>query len=327
VVVPVYNGERYLAQNLESILAQTLRPAEILVLNDASTDRTAEIALSFGDAVSHWRSEQNLGQFANVNRGIELARGDLIAVFHADDVYDPDIIEVATETFEAHPSVGAVFCRDRFIDSGGEEYASLQYPPELRGGRMLHYRDVLENLLLHKNRFLRTPGAVVRRSVYEDVGLFRTDLGSVGDYEMWVRIARTYPIMLLDRCLYSYRHTPGSEGASYQSTRAEPDLFFRITNEHLDEGGRDLVSRRALNAFEAHLAEDQLLLAARAYAQGKTEYARELLGKVRLTTLLRSPRIQRYRLALLRVALGVVARLPHSRQVAGLIRSRWGAPG
>jgi glycosyltransferase involved in cell wall biosynthesis len=324
VVVPVFNGERYLAETLTSILAQTLPPAEVLVLDDASTDRTPEIVAAFAGAVRHERTPVNLGQFANVNRGIEMAAGDLVAVFHADDVYDPEIVEAATDAFLAHPEAGAVFCRDRFIDAEGRVYGCLELPEALRGGRVLAYGELLESLLLYMNRFLRTPGAVVRREVYRRVGGFRTDLGSAGDYEMWLRIGRERPLVLLDRTLYSYRHTPGSEGASYQASRTEPDLFFEITRGHLDEAGRALVSREALEAFHAHLAEDRLLLAVRAYAGGRADQVLPSLRRARVRDIARSPHVSRTRLLTVAAALWALAALPALPPVQRLFARRWG---
>jgi glycosyltransferase involved in cell wall biosynthesis len=324
VLVPVYNGERWLAECLRSIVGQSRRPEEILVLDDGSTDRTPEIVRSFGTAVRHERSATNLGQFANVNRGIALARGDLVAVFHADDVYDPEILEAATDALLSHPEAGAVFCKDRFIDGEGREYARLELPAALRGGRVLEYAQVLENLLLHMNRFLRTPGAVVRREVYRRVGGFRTDLGSAADYEMWLRVACEAPIVLLDRHLYAYRHTRESEGASYQASRTEPDLFFAITQEHLDRGARALVSPEALAAFRAHLAEDHLLLAARAYAAGRRQQVAPWLRRASLRAIAASPHVRRMRLLAVAAALWGLQTLPTLPPVQRLFAGRWG---
>src|SRR5262245_46403552 len=122
VVVPVWNGARYLRESLDSILAQTYRPIEVLVMDDASTDETPEILASYGPAVRTRRQGTNRGQFDNVNDGIALAGGEWIAVYHADDVYRPEIVEREAEFLERHPEAGAVFCLDAWIDAEGREY-------------------------------------------------------------------------------------------------------------------------------------------------------------------------------------------------------------
>lgn len=93
VVVPVYNAEAYLRECLDSVVAQTYPRMEILVVDDASTDGSASIAREFGDGIRLVRRDVNLGQFANVEDGIRRARGEYVCVFHADDIYHPEIVE------------------------------------------------------------------------------------------------------------------------------------------------------------------------------------------------------------------------------------------
>src|SRR5436309_516341 len=94
VIVPVYNGARYLRECLDSLLHQTYAEFEIIVADDASTDDTPAIIASYGDRVRSLRQAVNVGIYANANAGIELARGEFVAIYHADDVYDPRIVEL-----------------------------------------------------------------------------------------------------------------------------------------------------------------------------------------------------------------------------------------
>src|SRR5262245_65003202 len=103
VVVPVFNGERYLRESLDSILAQTYPRLEVLLMDDASTDATAEIIGSYKDRVTSYRQPSNRGQFANVNDGIVRAQGEYIAVYHADDGYAQTIVERAVAFSYQHP--------------------------------------------------------------------------------------------------------------------------------------------------------------------------------------------------------------------------------
>src|SRR5262245_40453342 len=89
IVVPVYNGARYLRESLDSILGQTYPHTEVLVMDDASTDETPQVLASYGDRVRVHRQPWNRGIYGNANDGIALARGEYIAVYHGDDVYDP----------------------------------------------------------------------------------------------------------------------------------------------------------------------------------------------------------------------------------------------
>src|SRR5438093_1456319 len=170
VIVPVFNGERYLRESLDSIIAQSYPRPEVLIMDDASTDGTPAIIASYGDRVCCHRQSRNRGIYGNMNDGIALARGEYIAIYHADDVYHPSIIEREVAFLESHPAAGAVFCIDVFIDPFGREVGRLELPPEVRGSRLLDYPTVLNALLKHKNRFLRCPTSMVRAAVYRDVG-------------------------------------------------------------------------------------------------------------------------------------------------------------
>src|SRR5215216_4504313 len=112
IAVPVYNGARHLRESLDSILGQTYPRTEVIVLDDASTDETPAITASYGARIRLVRNSKNLGGFGNMNAGIRLATGSLFAIYHADDVYEPAIVEREVAFLESHPKLGAVFCLD-----------------------------------------------------------------------------------------------------------------------------------------------------------------------------------------------------------------------
>src|SRR5262249_12339954 len=117
VLVPSFNGARYLREALDSILAQTYRSLEVILLDDASTDDTPAIAREYLPRITYVRQPANLGIYDNVNQGIARARGELVATYHADDVYLPDMVASQVAYLEAHPGVGAVFTSDIFVDA------------------------------------------------------------------------------------------------------------------------------------------------------------------------------------------------------------------
>ena len=126
IIVPVSNGEKYLRESLDFILAQTYSPCEILVMNDASTDSTLDIIATDTHRLRHHSQSQNKGQYQIVNEALSMVQGTYIAVYHADDVYEPSIVQKEVEFFENHPEVGAVFCQDIFIDAEGNEYGTAE---------------------------------------------------------------------------------------------------------------------------------------------------------------------------------------------------------
>lgn len=106
VIVPVYNGERFLAEAIESILAQTYPSYEIIVIDDGSTDRTREIVLSYPEI--KYLYQTNAGTAAARNRGIEMARGEYLAFLDADDLWMPGKLAIQIAAFEADPTLEMV---------------------------------------------------------------------------------------------------------------------------------------------------------------------------------------------------------------------------
>ena len=324
VIVPVYNGERYLRASLDSIVGQTYSPLEILVMDDASTDATPEIVAGYADKVKYSRQPHNKGQFPNVNDGIEKARGKYIAIYHADDLYGSKIVEREVDFLEGNPNVAAVFCHDIFINAEGREYGRLSIPAELGKLPYLDFPTVLNGVLKYKNRFLPTPGAMVRASIYRELGTFRgEDFKIASDFEMWLRIARRYPIGILSEYLFSYRHGHENSSQIYYRVRSEPEKHFLILDQYLAEGGRELALPEAIRAYEAHRAEDNLMVAINHYILGKNREGRDFLNKVKINWLLGSSAVQRLRLFILFLALQVLLRVPRISFFADLFYRRW----
>lgn len=324
ILVPSYNGAAFLREALDSILAQTYPHVEVILLDDASTDGTGEIAASYSDRIRYVRQSSNLGIYDNVNAGIALARGELIATYHADDIYLPTMVEKQVGFLAAHPEVGAVFASDIFVDADGREYARLVLPTEVAGDRVLEYRVVLNTLLTYKNRFLVCPTAMIRAAVHRDVGVYRqAQYRNTADLEMWLRIAREYKIAVLEAHLMKYRHFHGNSSQRYHRLRTTPENFFAIMDEYLAKGGRVLATPRSLAAYEGHRAEDRLMGAISCYIKGERPAGRSALREARLRVIARAPVIQRWRLLVLAVGMWVLLRLPRVGALADMMFERW----
>ena len=108
VIIPVYNGERYLAQAINSVLDQTYRPIEIIVVDDGSTDRSAEVARSFSETV-HYYCQPNSGSGAARNEGVQRSHGSFIAFLDADDLWVKEKLSIQVALLEADPGLDMVF--------------------------------------------------------------------------------------------------------------------------------------------------------------------------------------------------------------------------
>src|SRR4030095_9983291 len=110
IVVPAYNAGRFLGDALASVCAQSHSAIEVIVCDDASTDATPDIARGTGDErVRSLRNGRTLGGYGAMNRGVRESRGEYVAIFHADDVYDPRIVECELRFLGEHADAGAVF--------------------------------------------------------------------------------------------------------------------------------------------------------------------------------------------------------------------------
>src|SRR5246127_102134 len=118
----VYNGERYIEETLDSILSQTFIDFELIISDNASTDRTGEIALSYAkrdDRIRYYRSEKNMGAGWNVRRVYELATGKYFKQAAADDMLEPDFLRLCVEALENDPSCVVAYTRTKEVDENG----------------------------------------------------------------------------------------------------------------------------------------------------------------------------------------------------------------
>jgi glycosyltransferase involved in cell wall biosynthesis len=324
IVVPAYNAEAFLRSSLDSIVGQSYAATEILLMDDSSTDGTGKIAQSYGDRIIYHRQPRNRGQFGNVDDGIALARGKYIAVYHSDDIYEPEIVAREVAFLERHPEAGAVFALDIFINAEGKEWGRLKLPPSVRGKELLDYRTILNTILCHKNCIFRAPSSMVRADVYRTVGPYRgREFPAAGDFEMFFRIARHYPVGILEEYLFRYRMGLSVAHQSERTLRTAIEPYFIIVDEHLACGASKLADPASLDAYEAHRSEDALMRAVSCYIINDRIAMRSALKEASCRHILASNKVQRYRLTTLYILLALLARLPQMSWFEWVFRKRW----
>jgi glycosyltransferase involved in cell wall biosynthesis len=197
VVIPAYNHARYLAEAIDSALGQTLPAADVVVVDDGSTDDTPRVLAAYRDSV-HIVRQANRGVSAARNAGAALARGDLLAFLDADDVWLPEKLEAQAARFAADPELGLVHCAVEEIDAEGR---SLRTRTDGMDGR------VAEEMLLFQRAVILGGGsaAVVTRARFEELGGFDESLGTSADWDLHHRIARRARVGFVPRVLLRYR--------------------------------------------------------------------------------------------------------------------------
>lgn len=216
VCIPVYNGSAYIAEAIDSVLAQTYKDFSLIVCDNCSTDNTEEIVRSFADPrIKYVRNSKNLGLVGNSNRCIELADGEYICILHHDDVMMPDNIERKVRLMDECPNVGFVHSDVLLIDEAGNRLKRKMF-----SGAQHNY--IKDGLSIFRHYILRMPvgasvfiGAVMaRRSCYIHLGVFNTELPNTSDNEMWMRIALFYDVACIGDPLVKYRLHRGMTSTS-----------------------------------------------------------------------------------------------------------------
>jgi hypothetical protein len=188
VIIPAHDAEGCLRDAVDSALNQQLRPLEIIVINDGSTDATAAVAKSYGERITYLEQE-NLGQGAARNAGLVIARGTYVAFLDADDYWKPEFLRTCVQFLHTHKEAIAVSTGliTRMFDG-----SQVIQPDRLCGeGAAVKEPFVIDRFfeMWAQHDHIRTGSNVIRRSVVEQAGLQRTDLRIAQDLEYWGYLA------------------------------------------------------------------------------------------------------------------------------------------
>lgn len=248
VMMPVYRPDSYLEEALRSVLAQGIGPdrMQIQVVDDCPDDTQVDgrIRALAGGRIEFSKNEKNLGLAGNWNRCIERARGQWVHLLHHDDRVYPGFYDKLENLIRRHPEAGAAVTANDFIGSKGE--------PLDFGDRLLQrHAGVLEDAVsrLAVSNLLQCPAIVVKKTTYESVGGFDAKFKFALDWEMWVRIARSFPLLYLPEELATYRIHQGSEtSALAKSGETVRDCYRAIDriSTYVPTERRKLLKRRAI---------------------------------------------------------------------------------
>jgi glycosyltransferase involved in cell wall biosynthesis len=222
VVIPAYNAERTLGETLQSALSQTLDDLEVIVIDDGSTDSTADVAESAGDQRVRVVRVTNGGVARARNRGIHEARGQFIALLDADDIWRPAKLERQVTLLRARPEVGVCFTAAVRIDAD-------RHP--LEGSPAREYRDYCRALLLESVIVSGScSSGMIRRRLALDVGGFDPSFSQSADWDFWLRLSCMTAFAPIPETLVLYRTYPGNMSSDIalleRDTFAVLDKFF-----------------------------------------------------------------------------------------------------
>ena len=240
LVIPAFNGREMIGRTIESVLAQTWPAVEVIVVDDGSTDGTAEAVARFGDRVRYYRQE-NSGTAAARNLGLRHAKGEYFAVLDQDDLWVPHKLERQMPRFLEDPKIGVVYAGIEFFHMHSGEVTANYYPSD---------EPDVHDVLGHMTLALQT--MVFRRSALDKIGPFDVSLGGTDDWDISIRIAAEFRIVGIDEIL-------GRVGLHQkQQGRNAPRMFFnamRVLEKHADLHPGCALCRKAIRQSTAILRE------------------------------------------------------------------------
>lgn len=283
ICIPTFNAESTIQETLVSILNQSYKNICIHVVDNASEDNTLAIVESLADArINIHRHSINVGGEGNFNRCIQLGSGKYTAIFHADDIYDSDIVSKQVAFLESNPNAAAVFTEAYKIDEAGNIFGSIRFPSELISSEFLYDFPILFKAVLKHSNFFVCPSAMVHTAVYQDeIEKWRGNMfRSSADLDVWLRISQLHKIGLIAHPLMRYRISKGQFSNQLRQRTQRADLFLVLDYYLAQENVNKLLSKNDRRNFRWLERTDRIVRAVNLYIQGDEKQAKSLSGDV-----------------------------------------------
>lgn len=264
IVVASYNHAEYLAQRMDSLIAQTYQQIEIIVIDDCSTDDSLQVLRSYENAprVKLLAGERNGGWIAVSNQGIELSRGEFLLFANCDDACEPQLIERLVSAMRSGDNVGIAFCRSWLIDKDNkilsDDLRSQQRAFQKRcavdalipGAEMGKY-------LLHSCVIPNLSAALIRRECFSKVGFLSPDYRACSDWDLFFRVAEYFDFSYVSQPLNHFRQHETTI-RSVMKERATYEEYFRVLLGNLQKLRLSLAERtqarmRVMSLWAVHL--------------------------------------------------------------------------
>jgi glycosyltransferase involved in cell wall biosynthesis len=214
----VHNGMPWLAEAVQSVLGQSVADLELVIVDDGSTDGTADFLAGLDDPRVEILRQPQAGLTRALNRALARARGALVARLDADDVTAPDRLARQLAFLDAHPEVGLLGTGAREVDAGGREVRVVR-PPAGDGD--------LRRALIRENPFVHS-SVMLRRELVQRVGGYDERLAVAQDYDLWLRLAHHTRLATLPEPLVTRRLVPGRVSAVRDADRLRTEARCRL---------------------------------------------------------------------------------------------------
>ncbi|WP_020601237.1 glycosyltransferase family 2 protein [Spirosoma panaciterrae] len=225
VIIPLYNKASYIQLAVESVLKQTYVDFELIIVNDGSSDDSLNVVQSFRDSRLRIISQKNQGVSASRNNGVLMAQHEYIAFLDGDDWWDPTFLEKMAVLIVSHPAAGIYGCQYFWVKNGKQK-CSINHEPSGFAG----YFDYFVGYMYAWWMPLTSISVVIRKSVFEEMRGFKTNLKFGEDFDLWVRIALAYPVAYLNEPLAFYNQDviPADRALGGKRWRLQEHFLFNL---------------------------------------------------------------------------------------------------
>ena len=276
VLTPVYNGEKYLPEMMDSILAQTLQDFEWIIVNDGSTDSTEEIVKSYDDPrIRYFSNDKNRGVAYSFNRAIDLAKGDFLAVAEADDINHPRRLEIQTSYMRFHKNIGLVCSRQKIFHGGKIKFAKIKNFDKIKRPSNEEKNGFLfyGYYILHASTMYRKTTLIEKAIRYNENYKISCDL------DMFLRLSRvTDMVKLACRLLYYRIHESNMSREVGETNREANDAYKKFFQKEFGftmQGRLVMESKKiSLSEFNEYKGTIKQILA---HTENHPDYDRKLL--------------------------------------------------
>ena len=247
ILMPAYNAEKFIGAAIKSILKQTFADFELVIINDGSIDNTEEIIKSFSDYRISYHKYLNQGVARSLNLGLKKCKGTYIRRHDADDISTADALEKQLKFLENNPHFSIVSSKIAFMTENGKIAYNFTNP----GSDFFkneYYIEVSKSNYW-QNRPIVHATVLAKKSLFEDVGGYRTEFPTAEDIDLWFRILEKQSVAIINECNYYVR----LHGTSNTAIHGERNIFYRNLAYELfkerQEGGWDKLSRGEMPSY------------------------------------------------------------------------------
>ena len=217
IITPSYNQAPFIERTIKSVLSQNYPDLEYIIMDGGSTDGTVEILKKYEGKII-WKSEKDQGQSDAINKGLQMANGDIVAYLNSDDTYEPGALKKVADFFQNNPEMKWVYGKCKIIDENDQE---IRKPITFYKNLLLKKFSYAK--LLSEN-FISQPATFWKREIHAEIGFFDENEHFCMDYEFWLRIGRKYPAGVINAYLANFRYHTSSKSGEVNKKQFQDEL-------------------------------------------------------------------------------------------------------